>query len=601
MTGTRSPVVPAGGFEQRESIHTRPSPSGATAAERGRSAQSFAIAVTAAFLAVVIPVALHHEMWRDEVQAWLLARDTSLAGLFQALHYEGHPSLWYLILRVLTPLSADVRTIQIVSVCFGAATVYLFALRAPLTRFVRVLFAFGYFVAYGYTVVARSYSLEMFLMVLVCIFVTGTGSRRSRVLLGIVLLLLANTSLYGVIVVLALIGAMLIRAMLAGPDMPLVDVPSEMEAVRSRSTFGPRIRAIFIPLAFAVLGICLAFAQVWPRADTPYLGNGALTRAVSGLPPRHISFAYRLTPMWRAFVPIPPTDELGDVWEGDMLLHRSPRTEPVAAVLSIMIVVVLLAVLARSPLAATFFGLATLGTLLFSMLVFAGSLYHHGHFFVAFMMALWIAAADPGWRVARPGESRIIGWVAQRRMQIVSVMLLVQIAGSAIRLVDDYRYPFSEAKAVADFVTAHMPAATIVASEPGFNGTPVSAYLGRPVYELDRARFATFTPLWFRWPAIPDSQLVARVRDCCARAGAPAVLLLDHALAPALPQPPLIAKFVTSMQPSERYFVYRVDASADADVFMHLPKLNRITTATAFPARSISGVVRSKHFAGQDF
>ena len=41
-----------------------------------------------------------HELWRDETQAWAVARDSG--SLFQLLatgiRYEGHPPLWYCLL-----------------------------------------------------------------------------------------------------------------------------------------------------------------------------------------------------------------------------------------------------------------------------------------------------------------------------------------------------------------------------------------------------------------------------------------------------------------------------------------------------------------------
>ncbi|MEW6113407.1 MAG: hypothetical protein AB1664_14845, partial [Thermodesulfobacteriota bacterium] len=42
---------------------------------------------------------VHHEMWRDELEHWLLARDsTELTDLVRNLRQEGHPAAWHLIL-----------------------------------------------------------------------------------------------------------------------------------------------------------------------------------------------------------------------------------------------------------------------------------------------------------------------------------------------------------------------------------------------------------------------------------------------------------------------------------------------------------------------
>ena len=46
-----------------------------------------------AFLCVNMVFLLHHENWRDEAQAWLLARDLSVPELIEQMSYEGHPCL----------------------------------------------------------------------------------------------------------------------------------------------------------------------------------------------------------------------------------------------------------------------------------------------------------------------------------------------------------------------------------------------------------------------------------------------------------------------------------------------------------------------------
>ena len=66
----------------------------------------FYFVFTAAFGLIVLFLIQSHEMWRDELQAWLLARDSiSITELFQNLKYEGHPGLWHLLLYPLTRIS----------------------------------------------------------------------------------------------------------------------------------------------------------------------------------------------------------------------------------------------------------------------------------------------------------------------------------------------------------------------------------------------------------------------------------------------------------------------------------------------------------------
>ena len=50
------------------------------------------------FVIALISV-FHHEIWRDEAQVWLVARDLNLWGIIDHVRNEGHPLLWfYLVL-----------------------------------------------------------------------------------------------------------------------------------------------------------------------------------------------------------------------------------------------------------------------------------------------------------------------------------------------------------------------------------------------------------------------------------------------------------------------------------------------------------------------
>ena len=66
----------------------------------------YALGLAFFFLAVGAYTTSHHEMWRDEIQAWLLARDSaSVFELFAHLKYEGHPGIWHLCLMPLTRIT----------------------------------------------------------------------------------------------------------------------------------------------------------------------------------------------------------------------------------------------------------------------------------------------------------------------------------------------------------------------------------------------------------------------------------------------------------------------------------------------------------------
>lgn len=102
---------------------------------------------------------LHHENWRDEAQAWQIAKQLSLPDIFRQLKYEGHPCLWYLILFPFAKLGFPFGCIGFISLFFMAIAVWLILKKAPFCILVKVLLVFSPFFVYYYPVISRSYCL----------------------------------------------------------------------------------------------------------------------------------------------------------------------------------------------------------------------------------------------------------------------------------------------------------------------------------------------------------------------------------------------------------------------------------------------------------
>ena len=49
------------------------------------------------YFVVALICVCHHEIWRDEAQVWLVARDLNLWGIIDHVRNEGHPLLWYFL------------------------------------------------------------------------------------------------------------------------------------------------------------------------------------------------------------------------------------------------------------------------------------------------------------------------------------------------------------------------------------------------------------------------------------------------------------------------------------------------------------------------
>ena len=112
-----------------------------------------------------------HENWRDEAQAWLLARDLSIPELIAQMSYEGHPCLWHLLLMPLAKLGLPYVSMNVLSLTVMSVAVALFLWKAPLPLPFKALALFGGAFSYYYPVIARSYCLiPLFAFMMACFY-----------------------------------------------------------------------------------------------------------------------------------------------------------------------------------------------------------------------------------------------------------------------------------------------------------------------------------------------------------------------------------------------------------------------------------------------
>jgi len=221
--------------------------------------------IVLAYAALVFTGAWIHEPWFDEAQSWLLARDVGPLDLIaHHLRYEGHPPLWYLLLRAAMALGLRFDGLNHLSAALAIVGVILLVRIRSIPLLLRALLPFTYFVAWQYAVIARSYVLALpLLMALAAIY-----RRRSERLwtFTLLLVLLANVSVH-----LACVAAVLVA-------LYAVDVATGAQ---------PRP-----PFRGAVIATLL------------FLANGLLLLLILRVPPdlyiaKHLDFDLRLGDMLR--------------------------------------------------------------------------------------------------------------------------------------------------------------------------------------------------------------------------------------------------------------------------------------------------------------
>lgn len=299
------------------------------------------------YAAWVLIVGSHHEAWFDEAQAWLLARDNSLWDLLaHRVRYEGTPGLWHALLWCAIRAGLPYAWFFLIPAVFAIAGAAVVLWRAPFPPALRVLLLTSYFFGYQFSVVSRSYCLDVLLVPLAATFFARRAERPVRY--ALVIGLIANANAHGFVV-----------AGMLGVELLVQLVRHGRQVSRSALT------ALAIGAGLALF----ALACAWQPADNGFLqpqarANPLMTVAVY---------------MCNAFV-----DHFA-LWQPN-----------VAATWDVFVSVLLTFLLQRPVVALILAGRnrALAFAILGGLLVFAGSVYatlwHAGIFFLFWVFVLWV-------------------------------------------------------------------------------------------------------------------------------------------------------------------------------------------------------------------
>ena len=107
-----------------------------------------------------------HRPWLDEWQALQLAlQSPTIPDLLTNLRYEGHPPLWYLILRSVGGWANPFLVLPIVAASLAAVAQSLVLFASPFSRAERLLLALGCFMMFEFLTISRSMTLGVTLLI----------------------------------------------------------------------------------------------------------------------------------------------------------------------------------------------------------------------------------------------------------------------------------------------------------------------------------------------------------------------------------------------------------------------------------------------------
>jgi hypothetical protein len=198
------------------------------------------------WLAAAGALACRHVIWRDEARALSIAiQGEDWIAMLRGLHGDGHPALWYLLLRALHGIAGRPEVLPLLAFSIAVAAAWLIVWRSPFPLALIALILAAHFFIYEFSVMARNYGIGMLIL-----FVLAIAYRRCRgrgVALGALMFLLANCNV--------------IATMLAGAFLLFWFVEILEET-------GPRWSAAManfaLNAAIATAGATLSFVIVYP-------------------------------------------------------------------------------------------------------------------------------------------------------------------------------------------------------------------------------------------------------------------------------------------------------------------------------------------------
>jgi hypothetical protein len=459
-----------------------------------------------------------HAMWSDEVQAFTLAAASSTPfDLFAKLKYEGHPGLWHLVLWLISFVTTDPRSMQVVHLIIALGIWLLIWRLSPFTFVEKILLLLSYYLFWEYFVISRNYAIGVLLGLGFVTLVLRRPEQRfwPWILLG----LLANTSIFGAIWSFGL---------------------AALFVYRNRNDW----RAL-IPGAATFIGLtALAIATMLPAPDFDM-----------GKPPTSdISRLNSVRFVVHAFFPLvsPFVRDSLIVIHGNLADGLSKLVQ--ASVPVSLIVLALPALgcwaMVRDRSIVASYMLIIVGMMLFSELwMFEGSPRHHGFLFVALIGMVWM------WRVSSRQSASWI-WIG---------LLLINAIGGLTTLSSELR-PYSQSRNVAMWLERHGLRDSFLIGSRDSYVSPIAGYLGRPLYYLECECFGTYE----KWNDKRVAQLgleeflarVARVLDVQNRDTAIVILSQPFDVVGQRFKSNLVfetlERFPEAIKKEETYVVYRV-------------------------------------------
>jgi hypothetical protein len=435
-----------------------------------------ALLLTLLFLAVSALGMFNHELWLDEAQHFLIARDSSsLKELYFNMQYDGHVRLWNILLFFITHfISSNPVSMQVLHLLIINTTVFIFLRYAPFTLALKILIIFGYFFLYEYDVLSRNYTLGILMLFTCCSLLAN--EKNNLIWISLLFILMCNTHLFYVF---------------ASISIFLYVCYKRIKSKSFDQTF-------FIFTAIFAIAVTSVIIQIKIPPDNTYFHPEQIQwNSFNNILSGPYGFAKGLLPI--------PASKNGDYWN-----HFLFDSFPIAfkILISIFLFCFTISLFYKNRAVLLFYLSSVFFLMFFLYFSQMRASRYFGMFFIFFIAAAWLDGYERGnifthFMIGPSMKSKSFPSL------ILFLILLFHLYSGVYAMSNDIKRPFTEAKNVITYLTLTNELNPNVIVVDGYGGGPaISAYLGKKVFYADINQYGSYC-VWkksyFKVPPCPLS------------------------------------------------------------------------------------------------
>ena len=391
-----------------------------------------------------------HELWRDEANVWLFARDASPVQLLREIKYQGHPCLWYFMVMPFAKLGLPFAMMSVLSFIIMAAGALVFVWKAPFHPVTKAVCLFSPIFSYYYSVVARNYCLIALLLILLACFYEKRNEKP--VLYGLLLGLLVQAD------TIALVAAGLISCMW------LWECAAKSIREKKWEPLFQAAKGLWIPL-FSLLFWILQFYQV---SDSPEYHMRVLSLGEMLTEIKYFSY-HILTRM------------TGQGKEFDLLL-----------IIIFVVAGILLSVKKKNFWPMIVMAGAFLFEVVFSIMVYQ---LHIWHYITICFTLIW-----GFWLLCRQDKVQLVGRILAEGLLVlfgITMFIRWNAPEENSGMVNAFTGLYSDGVHVADYIAENIAPESLILSTDVSEASTVQAYLGKAygfyyAGSLEKATYAKY-------------------------------------------------------------------------------------------------------------